>query len=104
MSKDQGPDCNPHPDAPHGFNRNASHSLGRYSCDCEGWVPEPQFIVPEKPQPVAQWALIEPQPAQPDCRTCCNWNPCLHTYPEDQNCVNGSKYEARPKVVLWRKS
>lgn len=29
--------CNPHPKAPHGFNRNASHSAGRYVCDCEGW-------------------------------------------------------------------
>jgi hypothetical protein len=29
--------CNPHPDAPHGFNRNASHNAGRYVCDCEGW-------------------------------------------------------------------
>ena len=29
--------CKEHPDAPHGFNRNASHSLGRYVCDCEGW-------------------------------------------------------------------
>ena len=35
------PECNPHPDAPHGFNRDASHSLGRYVCDCEGWEPEP---------------------------------------------------------------
>ena len=32
--------CNPHPDAPHGFNRNASHSAGRYVCDCEGWTPD----------------------------------------------------------------
>lgn len=32
-------DCNPHPDAPHGFDRNASHSEDRYVCDCEGWVP-----------------------------------------------------------------
>jgi hypothetical protein len=31
--------CNPHPDAQHGFNRNASHSAGRYVCDCEGWMP-----------------------------------------------------------------
>lgn len=31
--------CNPHPDAPHGFDRNASHSLNRYVCDCEGWSP-----------------------------------------------------------------
>ena len=35
-----GKPCNPHPDAPHGFSRNASHSAGRYVCDCEGWIPE----------------------------------------------------------------
>lgn len=34
------PKCNPHPDAPHGFNRNASHNAGRYVCDCEGWEPD----------------------------------------------------------------
>ena len=36
-------DWNPltdHPDAPHGFSRNASHSVGRYVCECEGWVPD----------------------------------------------------------------
>jgi len=32
--------CKTHPDAPHGFNRNASHSEGRYVCDCEYWEPE----------------------------------------------------------------
>ena len=32
--------CTAHPDAPHGFNRNSSHTLGRYVCDCEGWVPD----------------------------------------------------------------
>jgi hypothetical protein len=32
--------CSPHPDAPHGFNRNASHSSDRYVCNCEGWVPD----------------------------------------------------------------
>ena len=30
--------CSDHPDAPHGFNRSASHAEGRYVCDCEGWV------------------------------------------------------------------
>jgi hypothetical protein len=35
-----GPDCNPHPDAPHSFMRTASHSMGRYVCECEGWSPE----------------------------------------------------------------
>ena len=36
---DGGPPCNEHPDAPHGFNRNASHDANRYVCDCEGWEP-----------------------------------------------------------------
>ena len=31
--------CNPHPRAPHGFDRDASHSAGRYVCTCEGWEP-----------------------------------------------------------------
>lgn len=31
------PKCNPHPKAPHGFDRNASHSADRYVCECEGW-------------------------------------------------------------------
>ena len=34
------PTCNPHPDAPHGFCRDASHSAGRYVCECEGWEPD----------------------------------------------------------------
>lgn len=32
--------CNRHPDAPHGYNRNASHAEGRYVCDCEYWEPD----------------------------------------------------------------
>ena len=31
--------CNPDPRAPHGFCRDASHSAGRYVCECEGWEP-----------------------------------------------------------------
>ena len=30
--------CKTHPDAPHGFDRTSSHSLGRYVCECEGWI------------------------------------------------------------------
>ena len=37
----RAPACNPHPDAPHGFNRNASHNADRYVCDCESWEPTP---------------------------------------------------------------
>jgi hypothetical protein len=31
--------CKDHPDAPHGFNRNASLTEDRYVCDCEYWEP-----------------------------------------------------------------
>ena len=31
--------CSEHPDAPHGFMRDASHSAGRYVCECEFWEP-----------------------------------------------------------------
>jgi len=30
-------ECNPHPKAPHGLNREASYTNGRYTCVCEGW-------------------------------------------------------------------
>ena len=33
--------CKTHPDAPHGFVRDASHILDRYVCECEFWRPEP---------------------------------------------------------------
>jgi hypothetical protein len=29
--------CKTHPDAPHGFVRDASHSEDRYVCECEFW-------------------------------------------------------------------
>jgi hypothetical protein len=32
-------ECSNHPDAPHGFDRNASHNEGRYVCECESWSP-----------------------------------------------------------------
>ena len=31
--------CKTHPDAPHGFDRNASLSEDRYVCECEYWEP-----------------------------------------------------------------
>ena len=38
--------CKDHPDAPHGFDRNASLSEDRYVCECESWEPRPE------PEPV----------------------------------------------------
>ena len=29
--------CKDHPNAPHGFLRQASHDAGRYVCECEWW-------------------------------------------------------------------
>jgi hypothetical protein len=34
---DETVECNPHPDAPHGFDRNSSHNMNRYVCECESW-------------------------------------------------------------------
>jgi hypothetical protein len=34
---DETPKCKDDPRAPHGFDRNASHSADRYVCECEGW-------------------------------------------------------------------
>ena len=31
--------CKTHPDAPHGFDRNASLNEDRYVCECEFWEP-----------------------------------------------------------------
>lgn len=36
----EGMPCKTHPNAPHGFDRNSSHCLGRYVCGCENWIPE----------------------------------------------------------------
>jgi len=115
--------CSDHPDAPHGFDRNGSHSVGHYVCECEGWMPEPmttkdqaiarqQFEAWAKPilgdNPTWResgdcelaWQAWKAQQPTPDCRTCVKaWptlNGCSH------NCTNGDKYKAAPAVVLWR--
>ena len=37
-SLDDEPSCSQNPEHPHGFDRNASHSAGRYVCLCEGFL------------------------------------------------------------------
>ncbi len=51
--------CKTHPDAPHGFDRNASHNADRYVCECENW----------EPKPVAHVYRIEP-----NGRPCVAWD------------------------------
>ena len=49
--------CSDNPDAPHGFNRTASHSIGRYVCDCEGWVPQGATPQPHPDTARVDWLL-----------------------------------------------
>lgn len=39
MTTDETYTCKEHPCAPHGFDRNRSHSEDRYVCECESWSP-----------------------------------------------------------------
>jgi hypothetical protein len=41
---DETPECKTDPRAPHGFDRNASHSADRYVCECEGWEPPREWV------------------------------------------------------------
>jgi hypothetical protein len=50
---DETPPCKTDPRAPHGFDRNASHSADRYVCECEGWEPPPKRVEPWDSMPVA---------------------------------------------------
>lgn len=43
--------CNPHPAAPHGFDRNASHDADTYVCLCESWAPGDESTTQEAPAP-----------------------------------------------------
>jgi len=43
--------CKTHPDAPHGFMRNASHDAGEYVCECAFWeepVDESKYMITVK--------------------------------------------------------
>jgi hypothetical protein len=62
------PACSTHPDAPHGFDRNRSHSLRRYVCDCEGWAPDDGELqadaIDKSTQPVEKASQNEHVPQQ----------------------------------------
>ena len=53
LEADSEPKCSEHPDAPHGFSRNASHSVGRYVCECEAVEHEHLNTYKHKPGPNA---------------------------------------------------
>lgn len=81
------PECNPHPDAPHGFNRESSHSLGRYVCDCEGWEPEQKPVAWWNPRyGKGEYAFAEEQspPDDPNDQSDFGWNIPLYAVPLKQ--------------------
>ena len=90
--------CKDHPDAPHGFDRNASHNADRYVCECENW----------EPKPVAHVYRIEP-----NGRPCVAWDNAseikvgakLYAAPpkRDLTCVCGAVWEGEQMVHAPRK-
>ena len=48
--------CSDHPDAPHGFVRNASHMAGHYVCECSGWTPPDPKSLQERLRDVLEQA------------------------------------------------
>ena len=90
--------CNPHPDAPHGFLRDASHNEGRYVCECEYW----------EPRPVAHVYRIEA-----NGRPCVAWDDAngikvgakLYAAPpkRDLTCVCGAVWDGEQMVHAPRK-
>jgi hypothetical protein len=57
--QEQEPQCNPHPNAPHGFLRNASHTEGRYVCACAYWQPYEAAL--EQPEPEQAEPVVPPE-------------------------------------------
>jgi hypothetical protein len=76
MKQEQNaPKCKTHPDAPHGFVRNASHSEDRYVCECEFWEP------PEQDEPVAWFREENGEKIYYETKA---WDDCLALYTKPQ--------------------
>ena len=97
--------CNTHPDAPHGFNRNASHNAGRYVCDCEGWTPEPMNGADHEVQQPNKTDLAAPAvlPLLPEDREALERDTARYRWLREQDWFDGVLCVLRdPKKVLSR--
>ena len=86
--------CNPHPDAPHGFVRNASIAEDRYVCECEGWMPPAQRPLTDK----QVFTLIHTKHFDPKYRLLPSDEVCLNWYRlgiRDGEAVHGIKGEPK---------
>ena len=103
--KENNFNCKTHPDAPHGFVRNASHSEARYVCECEFWEP------PEQDEPVAWFREEDEEKIYYATKA---WDDCLplYTTPQqrkpltrkdidrlhEEDCFSGNIYEITAEI------
>ena len=98
-ARDQGSGirCNEHPDAPHGFMRDASHSAGRYVCECEFWEPQGVKI---HAGPYGEAWIAKEEPVAHVYRIEANGRPCVAW--DDANGIKvGAKLYVAPPKRKW---
>jgi hypothetical protein len=89
--------CNEHPDAPHGFMRDASHSAGRYVCECEFWKPQGVKI---HAGPYGEAWIAQEEPVAHVYRIEANGRPCVAW--DDANGIEiGTALYAAPLKREW---
>ena len=98
-ARDQGSGirCNEHPDAPHGFMRDASHSAGRYVCECEFWEPQGVKI---HAGPYGEAWIAKEEPVAHVYRIEANGRPCVAWDDANGIKVGAKLYAAPPKRDL----
>jgi len=85
--------CNEHPDAPHGFMRDASHSAGRYVCECESW--EPPKNKPMTRDEWKEWLAKSWAEAQARTHTIKTWRDRCEEHPDHEGIVSEQMIRAR---------
>ena len=78
--------CKDHPDAPHGFCRDASLSYDRYVCECEFWEPEENKIYTQAELKSA--VLAEREACAKVCEELINEETCYVWIPDAKGAVN----------------
>jgi hypothetical protein len=85
--------CSEHPDAPHGFMRDASHSAGRYVCECEFWKPQGVKI---HAGPYGEAWIAQEEPVAHVYRIEANGRPCV-AWDDASEIKVGAKLYAAPR-------
>jgi len=91
--KGSGIRCNEHPDAPHSFMRDASHSAGRYVCECESW--EPPKNKPMTRDEWKEWLRESWDEAQARTHTIKTWRDRCEEHPDHEGIVTERMIHSR---------